>query len=309
MIAMPLRLRSTLALAVGGHLLIVVALRGVQPRAAAPVAAPEPIEVGLDDRLAASALPSVAETTRPVAERAGRGVMSAPARARDLVRTSGEAPVGLTTDAPAAWSFDPVQQHTAVDLGLGRNRPPATPEPAAPRTEKSAVDRSLHDALGARDLGLGLGRASVLVSAAREAASSPRAPELGTVTFEIDCDASGTVRSAHADDRAWADVGAALIHAMSGKTVRVRAGARGLRAHLRIVAERAPPSGNGGSTTLGAVPDDVPGSEKACEGTGWTRRCVAGMPLGLTSAQHDSANVGARPSRVVRVQLLDETEI
>ena len=153
-------------------------------------------------------------------------------------------------------------------------------------------------------------RASVLVSAAREAASSPRAPDVGSVTLDIACDAGGVVRTARADDRAWNDVGAALIRAMSGKTVRVRDGSRGLRARLRIVAERTPPSGNGGSTSLGAVPDDVAGSaNRACEGTGWTRRCVAGMPLGVTSAEHDSANAGAKTTRVVHVQLLDETEI
>jgi len=118
----------------------------------------------------------------------------------------------------------PVREHARIGLGLGAGDAAggaSRAESAAEPPARSGVDRVLHDALAARDLGLGLGRASVLVSAARAAASSPRAPELGATTFAIECDATGTVRTAHADDRAWAAEGDALIHAM-----RARAAAR-----------------------------------------------------------------------------------
>lgn len=46
-------------------------------------------------------------------------------------------------------------------------------------------------------------------------------------------------------------------------------------------------------------------SSVRCERCGWSRCRVAGMPLGVTSAEHDTA----KTTRVVHVQLLDETEI
>jgi len=57
------------------------------------------------------------------------------------------------------------------------------------------------------------------------------------------------------------------------------------------------------------VPDDVAGGGRVCEGTGVNRRCVAGMPLGVTSSNYDVSDIGAKPSRVVHVRLLSETEL
>lgn len=314
-IASPVRLRSTVALAVLAHVIVAASLLAVRVRGMASALVIEaPIEIGVE--VVEVADPEVAPSAGPATTRASGAAPHQPfALARPGSTPSPSATNAAevaTTDGPATWSFDPVRAHSPVDLGLDPRKPLARmPGPGEPtRPQREAVDRALHGALSARDLGLGLGRASVLVSAAREAASSPRAPDVGAVTFDIACDAGGVVRTAHADDHAWNDVGAALILAMSGKTVRVREGSRGLRARLRIVAARTPPSGGGGSTNLGAVPDDVAGgNSRACEGTGWTRRCVAGMPLGVTSAEHDAANAGAKTTRVVHVQVLDETEI
>jgi len=281
----------------------------------------EPIAIALEDPAApASPAPRVTEGTvaaarAVLAERvvAGAASPSAAARtgardARAAAREDSGAPDIAATAGAGLFTFDPVQR-ARFDLGLGSAARLLPGPPRRASEGKSASDRSLREALTARDLGLGLGRASVLVSAAREAAASPLAPDVGVTTFEIDFDAAGMVRGAHVDDCAWTEVATALVHAMSGKTVRMRTGARGFRAHVRVVAERTSPSGNGGTTRVGAVPDDVPGAGKACEGTGWSRRCIAGMPLGVTSAEHDSANAGAKASRVVHVQLLDETEI
>jgi hypothetical protein len=33
------------------------------------------------------------------------------------------------------------------------------------------------------------------------------------------------------------------------------------------------------------------------------------MPVGVTNAQHDTSNIGAKPTRIVHVQLLSEAEI
>ena len=312
------RLPSTLGFAALGHTVLAVALLEVRPRPRATRVIDEPIAIALEDPgPAASPAARVTEGTLAapravLAEGAivGAASPSATARAgsREESRVAPLDPDIAATAGPGFVTFGPVQR-APLDLGLESARSHLFPgAPSRASESKSAIERSLHEALMARDRGLGLGRASVLVSAAREAATSRRAPDVGVATFEIDCDAAGIVRHVNVDDRAWADVAPALVHAMSGKTVRMRTGARGLRAHVRVVAERAPPSGNGGTTRVGAVPDDVPGAGRACEGTGWSRRCVAGMPLGVTSAEHDSANAGAKASRVVHVQLLDETE-
>jgi hypothetical protein len=63
------------------------------------------------------------------------------------------------------------------------------------------------------------------------------------------------------------------------------------------------------TTTPGAVPDDVPGSDPVCTGEGAERRCTAGMPLGTTQTIGDVANIGARRSRIVRVRVLSEATL
>jgi hypothetical protein len=172
-----------------------------------------------------------------------------------------------------------------------------------------AAERSMRDELAAHDLAIGLGRGGPLVSAAHEAASSPNAPDVGATTLEVDCDAAGAVVTARADDRVWGDVAKSLVRAMNGKTLRLRRDAHGMRVRLRVVAERTLPSGSRGSSSPGALPDDVPGGGKACDGEGITRRCVAGMPLGATNSQHDVSNAGAKRARSVHVHLLSESEL
>jgi hypothetical protein len=241
--------------------------------------------------------------------------------------SSTEARVAMA-EAPAStplWSFDPTDpaRRTPSDLGIGSPRRTlfaegvARAQGGAPdadagettRERARAIDRSMREMLTARDVALGLGHAGPLVSATHEAASSPGAPEIGATILEVDSDSAGTVIAARAEDHAWDGVASAVVRRMAGKAIRVPRGSRGLRARLHVVAEKALPSGSGGGSSLGAVPDDVPGGATACDGKGLNRRCVAGMPLGVTNAQHDTANVGAKPSRIVHVRSLGEAEL
>jgi hypothetical protein len=205
---------------------------------------------------------------------------------------------------------------TPVALGVGDywkqvargDGPTANRSPASPA---HTTDRILRDSLESHDRALGLGRGGPLVTAAREAASPAFAPEIGSATLEVEADAAGNVLTARAvaasaDWGAWNDVGRELVRRMAGKPLRLRDGARGLRARLRVIAEHSKPSGERGSSSPGALPDDVPGADSACEGVGAERRCVAGLPLGFSSSTQDLSNLGAHPIRVVRVQLLDE---
>jgi hypothetical protein len=47
----------------------------------------------------------------------------------------------------------------------------------------------------------------------------------------------------------------------------------------------------------------------ACEGEGSTRRCLAGMPVGVTSSVGDISNTGAQLFRIVHAQLLGEAAL
>jgi hypothetical protein len=180
------------------------------------------------------------------------------------------------------------------------------PPPSAAEWERGGdFARRLSEDVHASEVATGHSIAGPLVSAAHEAASPRIAPDVGTATIEIESDASGEVVSAHvvdsSGDRAqWEDVAAQIRRSMAHKPLRVPAGAHGVRAHVRIVAERTLPSGERTTVHPGAAPDDV------CDNSGPTRRCTAGMPGGAGGTWGDVTNIGAKRSRVVHVQLLDE---
>jgi hypothetical protein len=144
------------------------------------------------------------------------------------------------------------------------------------------------------------------------------APDVGTATLDVDVDGSGkvvTARVVTASDgdemAAWNAMAREMVRIASSKAVHVRAGSHGVRARLRIVAERVPPAGTKGTTSTGAVPDDVAGGMdgKACDGEGLERRCAAGMPLGTTMTLGDLSNIGAKASRIVHVTVLGEAAL
>jgi len=172
------------------------------------------------------------------------------------------------------------------------------------------VQQFIRDALDADDHERGLGSAGPLVSAAHEAASPSIAPDVGNASFDVFSDADGKVVavrvvSASADLPEWNDVARELMKAMGSKRMRVPRGAAGVRARIRITAERSLPSGDHSASSPGAVPDDAPGSDPACAGKGWSRKCQAGMPVGA-STTFDISNLGARRSRIVHVQVVAE---
>jgi len=217
-----------------------------------------------------------------------------------------EIPAGSAT----AWSFSPTGP---MDLGIGSYWKSVASASSAPRPPPSAEEyarnsdfaRRLSDDMRAHDLATGHSIAGPLVSAAHDAASPNVAPEVGSATIEIESDASGQIVAAHvveasADRAQWDDVAEKIRRSMANKRLRVPVGARGVRAHVRIVAERTLPSGERTQTRPGAAPDEV------CDSSGPTRRCGAGMPAGAGGTWGDVTNFGARRSRVVHVQLLDE---
>ncbi len=330
-----LRLRSAFVWAVASHGLVALLIRSVPstpPRASAIVTPPQEIAIEHEPVLsepgaASEETPSTLRGPRADAPRQDRALGAAERRVGAEVRAesspspaaSGEDP---TAAADSSWTFDPMQR-SANDLGIGSHWKSVVVEGAgtaknapAPRTEAEqaretarAIDRSMREMLTASDVERGLGRAGPLVSATHLAASSPGAPEVGVTILEVESDASGTVVSARSDERSWNDVAATVVRNMAGKPLRIRPGGRGLRARLRVVAERTLPAGSRGTTSAGAVPDDVPGGSKACVGQGATRRCSGGMPVGVSGAAGDTSNIGAKPIRVVHVHLVSESEL
>jgi hypothetical protein len=223
------------------------------------------------------------------------------------------------------WSLP---RATPIDLGVGTywksvvthgpsESAPARADERSPPAPSASLNRILRDGLAAHDRALGLGSAGPLVSAAHAAASPALAPDVGSATLEFECDAAGRVTTARViaaatDVPAWSNVAREIVRLMAKRVVHLPSGARGLRAQLRITAERASPSGKKGGVVPGAVPDDVPGTpggDKVCEGVGLARKCLRGFPVGFTMTGADAANLGANAVRMVRVQILGEATL
>jgi hypothetical protein len=284
-----------------------------RPPSVTPSVIEPDIAIVIDDERPPPENPSAPESLErppePVAGAVAEGLV--PARITPPVPAPSSAPEAPESPAASAtaWSFSPTGP---MDLGIGtywRSVAMATSAPRpTPSVDESARNgdfaRRLSDDMRAQDVATGHSIAGPLVSAAHEAASPRIAPDVGSATIEIEADASGEVVGAHVvdasgDPAGWEDVAAEIRRSMAHKRLRVPAGARGVRAHVRIVAERSLPSGERTSVRPGAAPDEV------CESSGPTRRCTAGMP-GAGGTWGDLSNIGAKRSRVVHVQLLDE---
>ena len=229
-----------------------------------------------------------------------------------------------SADESRAWSFGTATPPDLGDLGVGSYwrslatdrslAPPArTGEAAAEQTSPPTPAEILRDGLEEHDRALGLGRGALL-SAARDALSGSSAPDEGSATIEIDSDSEGKVVSARvvaatAEVAAWNAVAREIVRLMSSKVVHATREGRGLRTRLRVVAERTLPSGAKYVHSTGpAVPDDacVGQADRRLGGLG--RKCSTGLPAGA-SQSFDLADVGARPSRVVHVQLQGEVPL
>jgi hypothetical protein len=246
----------------------------------------------------------------PTAGTAGEGFVGArithsPASPSSSVPVEPESPAASSS----AWSFSPTGP---MDLRIGSYWKSVVTASSAPRPSPSIDEearsgdfaRRLSEDMRAQDVATGHSIAGPLVTAAHEAASPRLAPDVGSATIEIESDASGEVVAARVVDASvdrarWEDVAEEIRRSMAHRPLRVPAGARGVRAHVRIVAERTLPSGERTPVHSGAAPDE------ACDGSGPTRRCTAGMP-GAGGTWGDITNIGAKRSRIVHVVLLDE---
>ena len=312
------RLHLALAAALCAHIAIAAALRRVPRSSAIESAASSP---SADLFFLSDALPESPRSPE-VTARVPSAIPRAGAAARLLTahssppappKTAIEAPSSRSEDTPpSTGNSEGRSSATApIDLGLASLWKDVAIAGARSTNELSPRDHLFREAHDAHDRELGLGPSAPVVAAAREAGSIPSAPDTGNAVFEVNADASGKVLSASvvsfsADGSGWIAVAQQLVAVMGSKTLRLPVGAHGFRVRLRISAERTLPSGQRGETHAGAVPDDVPGADPVCEGTGWMRKCTKGMPLGATMSTMDVANLAAGASRIVRAHILGE---
>ena len=306
-------LRKALGVALVGHVLVALAFS----RVPLPVPAPPTLigdrTIALDDEPAPSGNDQPVVTPGPAATPERRVAVVAAAAARGASREVGGVGEDGRNGAAGPGTLPPIIVHregSGIGLykGLLESFTRTTIGPPVP-PEFHQAERSVREALAERDRLIGIGRSGPLVTAAHAAASGPYAPQRGTTTIEVDCDATGTVTATRADNGLWDGVAERIVTEMKGKSVRVREGT-GLRSRLRVVAELARASGERGTVTPGAVADDVPGgTTKVCVGEGLERKCLAGMPVGFTYSKKDLSNVGDEPKRVVHVDILSEAEL
>ena len=290
----------------------------VAPHTEAPVVPEQLVEI--TEELPAweprPALPAPPEVPSLPSPRSAMAAVAPAPSAADVTPPEVPAPPASArpSDSAEPWTFSP---SAPVDLGIGTHWkavaaasvsvPPAVAEPPP---QAVSWDRLVHDELAARDQELGLGPGGALVTAAHEAASGSEAPDEGSATLEIVCDASGAVTgglvtgASSGDLPRWNAVAETLVRQMHGKAMRLPPGAKGLRARLAIRIARTMPSGEKVMAHAGALPDDMPSAGRVCEGTGWSRKCVAGMPVGATVQAADLSNAAAR-LRAVSVRMLD----
>jgi hypothetical protein len=163
----------------------------------------------------------------------------------------GETPKPVEPKAPASS-----ERH--IDLGIGEGdwsrwvrpadvieAPPAKPE--GPSGAPVSRTGGLAEALEAHDREVGIGPAGAVLSAARDAAHSDVAPQLGRATFAITLASTGFVEveltGADASTDAWRAVGAAMQASLARKPPAIPASRKRVQWKLEIVAEEHWPNG------------------------------------------------------------------
>jgi hypothetical protein len=203
-----------------------------------------------------------ARETRPAPRSSAREVASVELPARGSGASSGEAPAAAEG---APYALDP-QAHEAprVDLAVGEGdwsrwalpeaAPPARPETRAPSSRSprpASTTGGLAEALEAHDREVGLGPAGGVLTAARDAAHTDVAPQLGRAVFGITMLSSGQVKvdliGATGEVAAWRSVGATMQAALARKRPAIPSTRNGVVLEVELTAQERWP--NGAATT------------------------------------------------------------
>ncbi len=242
--------------------------------------------------------PPVTNARAPTTVRAPRAEASESAPTEPVPAASGA--FVLPSGAPPRLSDETLglagrNRFIGATPGSGRETTPVDEGPReVPRNVAPGVDKSMRDALDARDHDLGLDSSGPLVGIAETLTRGSDTPMNGNVVFEIRFDADGNVQDVRVVDAAgsrasWERLGAQFAANLRAHPIALRRKGHALAARVEVTSKWALPSGQGaGSAVTG------PFSNGTSDGV-------------QAGAHFDVSDIGARPARVVHARILGET--
>jgi len=133
-----------------------------------------------------------------------------------------------------------------------------TPEAQNGVNLSERANRTLHDALYARDVSLGLGADGPVLQALTSSAQASTAPVDGRAVFDVVVGSDGFVTSLTVSEGgfAWSGVAKDAFDAVRGKKARVPSGAKGVAIKVELTSRNLLPSGHSPKTQLsvGGIP-------------------------------------------------------
>jgi hypothetical protein len=326
------RLRWTAAGAVGLHALLLTLVQGGdRAERGNPVAMRmEPIEIEVaaepdarvdrETAMSDRAMTTSRRETSPsvgTAPRANARAESAngAARATAVDSTPPEPSPGAEPSTTTAPSEPRAESPHSIDLGIANGD---WSRWVAPTAANSAVERrapprvtepvsrtgGLVEALEAHDREVGLGPAGGVLTAARDAAHTDVAPQLGRATFAITLLSTGQVQveltAANASVDAWRTVAATMQAALARKPPSIPGKRNGVVLKLEVVAEEHWPNGTKArdeSTALTVVPPQFQGVDEAKEDLA-RRNPLAADPVPAPGVDKPPLRLNVRPPGV-----------
>jgi hypothetical protein len=246
---------------------------------------------------------SPAASDEPHPATAARAMVRAPDRASPS--ESAEPTTQSPAESGSAFVFNPTAPgFTNRSLGLdghnmflgGAERPDGAAPAEAPEANVApGVDRSMHDALQARDHALGLDVGGPLLAIAEELTRPSDTPMDGRAVIEITLDEGGAVTSVRVIDSAserssWDRLAADMAIALRSRRIALRTKGRGLVVTMEVSSRWTLPGGSPAGHAVSGM-YARPGDDGAAVGAG---------------GHFDVSDIGARPHRDVHARILHE---
>lgn len=249
--------------------------------------------------------------------------------------------LGIGPDGWQRW----VRAPKAGD-GRSDKRPPRANRFQVFRAPPVSTTGGLQEGLEERDRELGLGPQGRVMSAFHAAAHQPLAPQLGKVRFDVTVSRAGvvevTVGSASGDVESWRKVAAHVADDLRASLPRIAPPREGVKLVIELVAEETMPNGTkvtslhgprleasppklesnaeraeklrrdnpatkGEASELSAIDLDLPGVYLAERGKVCSYRLGVSLVGPIFQGGCDLSHVGAKPQRMVRTRVVEQT--
>jgi hypothetical protein len=287
------------------------------------------LEIDLEAPRAAPAVASPTTGERDVT--ASLGVRARVTHAPPVAEPAPGAPEAPPVEAPT--SREEPRRLSLAELGIGApvplvgaHTPEKLPDPAA-RAARS-VEKSINDALAAKDREIGLGSDGPVVSALERATYGSALSGNGTATFVARIDSSGRVSllqvlNVNGDHKGWSKVARRALATLSRRKLRVPQGAKGVELRIKVESRWALPSGadpglevrmfgvplkkgQGKRSSRISIFEPVAKVEKVLvpqPGGGSIEMPVPQMGVGVLGVAGDPSDIGAKPRRIVHAEV------